>query len=149
MGSALFYHLTRSGPGQLLPMLIGKSLQAGWRVEVRGRDRARQVALDEQLWLPEGFLPHGLAGGPHDARQPVLLTVEGQGATNAALCLIALDGAGVSGGEVALLERACIVFDGNDAAALERAREQWRALKAEGAAAEYWSEAGGRWEKKR
>ena len=148
MGAALFYHLTRSGPGQLLPMLIGKSLQAGWRVELRGRDRARQVALDEALWQGEGFLPHGLAGGPHDARQPALLTVEGQAAPNAARCLIALDGAEVSGAECAGLERACIVFDGNDPDALERARAQWRALKEAGIAAEYWSEADGRWERK-
>ena len=148
MASALFYHLTRSGPAQLLPMLIGKSLQAGWRVELRGRDRARQVALDEALWQGEGFLPHGLAGGPHDARQPALLTVEGQAAANAPRCLIALDGAEVSGAECAGLERACIVFDGNDPEALERARVQWRALKEAGVAAEYWSEADGRWERK-
>ena len=148
MASALFYHLTRSGPAQLLPMLIGKSLQAGWRVELRGRDRARQVALDEALWQGEGFLPHGLAGGPHDARQPALLTVEGQAAANAPRCLIALDGAEVTGAECAGLERACIVFDGNDPEALERARVQWRALKEAGVAAEYWSEADGRWERK-
>jgi len=148
MGSALFYHLTRSGPAQLVPMLIGKSLQAGWRVELRGRDRARQVALDESLWLGEGFVPHGLAGGPHDARQPVLLTVEGQVVANAARCLIALDGAAVAAAECLSLERACILFDGNDAAALDHARTQWRALKAEGVAAEYWSEAGGRWERR-
>ena len=148
MASALFYHLTRSGPAQLLPMLIGKSLQAGWRVELRGRDRARQAALDEALWQGEGFLPHGLAGGPHDARQPALLTVEGQAAANAPRCLIALDGAEVTGAECAGLERACIVFDGNDPEALERARAQWRALKEAGVAAEYWSEADGRWERK-
>ena len=148
MGSALFYHLTRSGAAQLLPMLIGKSLQAGWRVELRGRDRARQVALDEALWQGEGFLPHGLAGGPHDARQPVLLTTGTGAAANAPRCLIALDGAEVSGAECAGLERACIVFDGNDPEALERARVQWRALKEAGVAAEYWSEADGRWERK-
>lgn len=148
MGAALFYHLTRSGPGQLLPALIGKSLQAGWRIELRGRDRAAQMALDEGLWQGDGFLPHGLAGGPHDARQPVLLTVEGQVAGNAPACLIALDGAEVAADEVGRLERVCILFDGNDPAALERARGQWRALKAAGAAAEYWSEAGGRWERK-
>lgn len=148
MGAALFYHLTRSGAEQLLPMLIGKSLQAGWRVELRGRDRARQLALDEGLWLGDGFLPHGLAGGAHDARQPVLLTVEGQQAPNAPLCLIAVDGAEVQAPECGLLERICILFDGNDPQALERARTQWRRLKAEGVAAEYWSEADGRWERK-
>lgn len=148
MGGALFYHLTRSGPGQLLPMLIGKSLQSGWRVELRGREQGRLRELDERLWLGDGFLPHGLAGGAHDARQPVLLTVEGQGAANAPRCLIALDGAEVSGAECQALERACILFDGNDPAALERARAQWRELRAAGVAAEYWSEADGRWERR-
>lgn len=148
MGSALFYHLTRSGPTQLLPVLIGKSLHAGWRIELRGRDRATQAALDENLWQGDGFLPHGLAGGPHDARQPVLLTIEGQQAVNAPACVISLEGAAVTAEEVAALERVCILFDGNDPAALEGARAQWRVLKAAGAAAEYWSEAGGRWERK-
>lgn len=148
MGAALFYHLTRSGPAQLLPMLIGKSLQAGWRVEVRGRDRARQAGLDEQLWLDEGFLPHGLAGGTHDARQPVLLTTEDQPAANVPRCLIALDGAEVAGDECSGLDRVCIVFDGNDPQALDRARAQWRALQTAGVEAQYWSEAGGRWERK-
>lgn len=148
MGSALFYHLTRSGPKQLLPVLIGKSLQAGWRIEVRGRDRTAQAALDESLWQGDGFLAHGLAGGPHDARQPVLLTVEGQVAVNAPACVISLEGAAVTADEVAALERVCILFDGNDPAALEGARAQWRLLKAAGTTAEYWSEAGGRWERK-
>ncbi|WP_134681165.1 DNA polymerase III subunit chi [Paracoccus ravus] len=148
MGSALFYHLTRSGPGQLLPTLLGKSLQAGWRVELRGRDPARLAALDEMLWQDEGFLPHGLAGGAHDARQPILLTVEGQAAQNAPLCLVTLEGAGISAAECAALERVCVIFDGNDPEALERARGQWRDLKAEGAEMEYWSEADGRWERK-
>lgn len=148
MGQALFYHLTRSGPAQLLPMLIGKSLQAGWRVELRGRDRARQITLDEALWQGDGFLPHGLAGGVHDARQPVLLTAAGQAATNAPSCLMALDGAEVSGAECQALERACIIFDGNDPEALDRARAQWRALKAEGVVAQYWAETDGRWERK-
>ncbi|UXU73753.1 MULTISPECIES: DNA polymerase III subunit chi [unclassified Paracoccus (in: a-proteobacteria)] len=148
MGAALFYHLTRSGPGQLLPMLIGKSLQAGWPVELRGRDPARQQALDEALWLAEGFLPHGVAGGDDDARQPVLLTLQGQPAANAPRCLIAVDGAQVEAAEVAALDRVCIVFDGNDPQALEQARAQWRDLRAQGAAAEYWSEADGRWQRK-
>ena len=148
MGSALFYHLTRSSPGQLLPMLLGKSLQAGWRVELRGRDAARMGALDENRWQGDGFLPHGLAGGPHDGRQPVLLTIEGQVAVNNPRCLMAVDGAEVAGAECADLDRTCIIFDGNDPQALDRARSQWRDLKAAGVSAEYWSEAGGRWERK-
>ena len=156
MGNALFYHLTRSPAGRLVPLLLGKSLQAGWRVELRGADPARMARLDDELWLAEGFLPHGMAGGPHDALQPVLLTVAGQGPGQgpghggaAAQCLIALDGAAVTPEECATAERVCIVFDGNDPLALERARDQWRTLAGAGISAEYWSEAGGRWERKR
>ncbi|WP_347137835.1 DNA polymerase III subunit chi [Paracoccus sp. SSK6] len=149
MGNALFYHLTRSPAESLLPVLLAKSLAAGWHVELRGTDPARMERLDLHLWQGDGFLPHGLAGGPHDARQPVLLTLAGQAAANSPACLMALDGAEVAPAECAGLERACIIFDGGDAAATARARDQWRALTGAGVAAEYWSEEGGRWERKR
>ena len=148
MGNALFYHLTRSPAESLLPTLIGKSLAAGWHVELRGTDPARMERLDLHLWQGDGFLPHGLAGGPHDARQPVLLTLAGQAAANGPACLMALDGAEVAPAELQALARACIIFDGGDDAATARARDQWRALTGAGVAAEYWSEAGGRWERK-
>lgn len=149
MGNALFYHLTRSPAETLLPVLIGRSLAAGWRVELRGTDPARMDWLDKQLWRGDGFLPHGLAGGPHDARQPVLLTVAGQVAPNDAFCLMALDGADIAPAECASLERACIIFDGGNAPATARARDQWRVLTGAGVAAEYWSEESGRWQRKR
>ena len=148
MGAVYFYQLTDRPLDVTLPMLLRKALEAGWRVAVRGRDPTRLAWLDERLWLgPEdGFLPHGLAGGPHDARQPVLLTTGA--ATNAATCVMSVDGAAVSAEEVTALERVCVLFDGTDAAALETARGQWRALTAAGCAAQYWSEASGRWQKK-
>ncbi|MFU8776610.1 MAG: DNA polymerase III subunit chi [Roseovarius sp.] len=149
MGAVYFYHLTRQPLEATLPMLLEKSLGAGWRVAVRGRDAARLAWLDERLWLgPEdGFLPHGIAGGPHDADQPVLLTTQ-TAHPNDAACLMAIDGAEVSGDEVQTMERVCILFDGNDDAAVQVARGQWKALTGAGCAAQYWSEAGGRWEKK-
>lgn len=142
----MFYHLTQSAAETLLPTLIGKSRQAGWRVELRGTNEARMARLDELMWQGDGFLPHGLAGGPHDALQPVLLTVGGAGAE--ADCVISLDGAAVDPAECGAAQRVCIVFDGNDPAAVDTARGQWRSLTGAGVAAEYWSEAGGRWEKK-
>lgn len=148
MGSALFYHLTRSAPEMLLPMLVGKSLAAGWRVELRGTHLPALERLDESLWQGDGFLPHGLSGGPHDAQQPVLLTTGGQGGVNAASCLMAVHGADVSAEECLKLERTCILFDGNDPQALDHARAQWRLLKQGGVEAQYWSEEGGRWERK-
>ncbi|MCD1624619.1 DNA polymerase III subunit chi [Seohaeicola saemankumensis] len=148
MGAAYFYHLTRNPLEVALPQLLGRARSVGWRVAVRGRDPERLDWLDRQLWLgPEaGFLPHGLAGGPHDASQPVLLTT-GE-ASNDPACLMTVDGAGLDPAEVQALERVCVIFDGNDPAALDIARGQWKALTDAGCAAQYWSEESGRWEKK-
>ncbi|MFC2966542.1 DNA polymerase III subunit chi [Acidimangrovimonas pyrenivorans] len=149
MGAAMFYHLTRSTVEQTLPMLIDRSLQAGWRVAIRGTSEQRLRWLDDKLWLgpEEGFLPHGLAGGPHDADQPVLLTSAPDCPNNAA-CLMAIDAAEVTAEETAALERVCILFDGNDPDSLNAARAQWKSLTVAGASAQYWSEESGRWEKK-
>lgn len=149
MGAAYFYHLTRRPLEATLPMLLDKARAAGWRVAVRGTDTARMDWLDQRLWLgpEEGFLPHGLAGGPHDARQPVLLTTQAD-CPNRAQCLMCIDGAGVAPEEAARLERVCILFDGNDDAALQAARGQWKTLTSAGCKAQYWSEESGRWEMK-
>lgn len=149
MGKALFYHLTRSPAEELLPVLIGRALAAGWRVELRGTDAARLDRIDLTLWNGEDFLPHGRAGTAHDARQPVLLTLPDQPATNAPSCLMTLDGPPLDPQQIQSLERTCILFDGGDAAALATARDQWRQLAGAGIEAEYWSEESGRWQKKR
>ncbi|MEX0316763.1 MAG: DNA polymerase III subunit chi [Ruegeria sp.] len=149
MGAAYFYHLTRRPLEETLPVLLGKARQAGWAIAVRGTDPGRLDWLDEKLWLgpDDGFLPHGRAGGPHDAMQPILLTTETE-AANAPTCVMAIDGAAVYAEEVAALERVCILFDGNDPQAVQHARGQWKALTEAGCAAQYWSEESGRWEKK-
>lgn len=149
MADALFYHLTRSTLEQTLPMLLARARQAGWRVLVRGSDPDRLARLDAQLWLgaEEGFLPHGLAGGRHDADQPVLLTTATDPPTDRA-CLMTIDGATVRAEDCAALARVCVIFDGGDEAALAWARDQWRALTDAGIAASYWSEEGGRWQLK-
>ena len=150
MGNALFYHLTRSPAEALLPVLIGKALAAGWRVELRSAAPDRAEYLDQHLWQGDGFLPHGLAGGPHDARQPVLLTIAGLhgAAANKAGCLMAVDGAEIAPAECQILQRSCIIFDGGDSSAVQRARGQWRSLTSAGVQAEYWSEETGRWQRK-
>jgi DNA polymerase-3 subunit chi len=149
MGSAYFYHLTRGPMEETLSLLLDKARQAGWRVAVRGTDPGRMAFLDEKLWLgPEDkFLPHGLAGGPHDADQPILLTTDAD-AANAPVCVMSVDGADVAAEEVSGLERVCILFNGNDPGAVEHARTQWKMLTQGGCAAKYWSEESGRWEKK-
>lgn len=148
MPRALFYHLTAEPAEALLPVLLGKALEAGLRVALRGPDRARMEALDLALWRGEGFLPHGLAGGPHDADQPVLLVWSTDPAPtlpNRPDCLILLDGVAVDPTEAAALDRVLVVFDGADPAQLAAARGQWRVLAAAGIPAEYWNRDGGRW----
>ncbi len=149
MGAVYFYHLTRQPLEYTLPVLLDRARQAGWKIAVRGTDPARMDWLDERLWLgPEdGFLPHGRAGGPHDAKQPILLTTEMQ-AANGPSCVMAVDGAPVEPDEVNALDRVCILFDGNDPQAVQHARGQWKALTGAGCAAKYWSEESGRWEMK-
>ncbi|SLN11035.1 DNA polymerase III subunit chi [Pseudoruegeria aquimaris] len=149
MGAVYFYHLTRSPVEETLPMLLGKARQAGWRVLVRGRDENRLRWLDERLWAgpEESFFPHGLAGGPHDALQPVLLATEavpGDGFT----CVMSIDGADLSAEEVQASERACILFDGTDPDAKAHARVQWKSLTDAGCAAKYWSQEDGTWQMK-
>ena len=149
MGAVFFYHLTRSRPEGTLRTLLGKSRQAGWRVLVRGKSEAMMERLDELLWLgpEETFLAHGIAGGPQDADQPILLSTAPE-IPNAAACVMSIEGAEVTPEEVDRLERVCILFDGGDDGAVTHARGQWKALTGAGCAAQYWSEESGRWEKK-
>ena len=148
MGEAYFYHLTQTPLEVTLPMLLDKARGAGWKIAVRGGNRDRLDWLDQKLWLrPEdAFLPHGMAGGEHDALQPILLTTDEM--ANDPACLMTVDGADVTPGEVKALSRTCILFDGTDDHAVQRARSQWKALTGEGCGAKYWSEASGRWEMK-
>lgn len=149
MGAAYFYHLTQRPLVETLTMLLDKSLANGWRVALRGTDREGLEALDRALWTfsEDSFLPHGMVGGPQDADQPVLLTME-DSTPNRADCLMAVHGANVTAQETAALQRVCVLFDGHDPMALDHARGLWKRLKSDGASAQYWSEESGRWEKK-
>ncbi|MBN8552823.1 MAG: DNA polymerase III subunit chi [Caulobacterales bacterium] len=136
-GDVWFYHLERSSLDQVLPGLLEKTLQRGWRALVRVRDPALMGMLDERLWTwrDESFLPHGRADDDHSDRQPVLLTA-GVGNPNRADALFLVDGAAPD--DAADFERCLIIFDGQDTEALARAREQWKSLKQAGAEASYW-----------
>ena len=144
--SVFFYHLTRSPLERALPALLSRALGQGWRVALRApEDRLEE--LDEMLWrVPEdGFLPHGRAGTGRDERHPVLLTTGGPDGRE---CLVAACGAGLEAEEAGAVERAMLVFDGRDADQLGAARARWKAITGAGVEAQYWSEEGGKWERK-
>ena len=150
MGAALFYHLTEQPLEVTLQSLLSKAFGQGWRVELRASDTGLLARLDDVLWTQtdDGFLPHGRAGGEHDADQPILLCGPGEAAANTPHCVMAVGGAEVDPGEPDQHERVWIMFDGHDPAAVERARSQWRTLTQAGCAAQYWAQDGGRWVKK-
>ncbi|MHA3913394.1 DNA polymerase III subunit chi [Halovulum sp. GXIMD14793] len=149
MGEVLFYHLTSSVLEQTLPDLLERSLQRGWRAVVRAPSAARINALDEHLWRyrPDSFLPHGTAAMDHADQQPVFLT-DTDDIPNAANILMLVDGARLQPEEAAGFERTCLIFNGNEPAAVEAAREDWRALQPAGLTGKYWAQDGGRWVEK-
>ncbi|NOX39968.1 MAG: DNA polymerase III subunit chi [Alphaproteobacteria bacterium] len=146
MAEVLFYHLTRTPLEKTLPDLLEKSRAKGWKVVVRVGSQQALDQLDDQLWLgaEDGFLAHGKSGGNHDTSQPILLTCSDK-VSNGADILIAVAMAQVALTEVPDFKRICIVFDGNDQAALTRAREQWSGVTDAGFPAKYWSQEGRNW----
>ena len=148
MTVAVFYHLIHAGLEETVAMILTRATGQGWRVMLRAQEEGFLQHMDRALWQgPEdGFLPHGLAGGAHDALQPVLLGTGPIG--NAAQGLMLLGGAGASEAEMAGLERVWVLFDGNDAGAVARAREAWVMFTGWGLGAQYWSDADGPWTKK-
>lgn len=142
-----FYHLERSSLDQVLPELLEKTLQKGWKALVRTREPERLEHLDGWLWSwrDDSFLPHGLADEPLAARQPVLLTTRADN-LNQAEALFLIDGA--EAGDLSPYQRCILLFDGRDEEALAQARGRWKDFKAAGLPVSYWRQGETRgWEK--
>jgi DNA polymerase-3 subunit chi len=142
-----FYHLTRTGPDEALPHLLGRTLAAGERAVVLCGSEARVATLDDALWdsRDPAWLPHGTTRDGDADLQPIWLTTEDEAPNNARFLFL------IDGTESARLEafaRVFDLFDGNDPAALEAARARWRAAKEAGHALTYWQQGERGWEKK-
>lgn len=148
MAELLFYHLTRRRLEQVLPELLEKTLQRGWKAVVKGGSEERIQQLNGDLWTygRASFLPHGLKADGFADRQPVYLTTEDERPNNADV-LFLVDGA--DAGDVSAYARVCDLFDGNDEDAVQAARARWKRAKDAGHTLTYWqqSETGG-WVKK-
>ncbi len=150
MGEVRFYHLTERPLESVLPVMLEKSLERGWRVVVRGTDPARIEALSVRLWThgDASFLPHGTEADGQAARQPVWLCCDTSN-PNGANTLFLIDGAEADASELATMDMVAILFDGLDEAAVAMAREQWLLVSDAGLKAVYWAQnEGGAWVKR-
>src|SRR6188472_3198526 len=126
-----FYHLERRTLEEVLPTLLEMSLKRGWRAAVQAASEERVEALDTLLWTyrEESFLPHGTKRDGNPAQQPVYLTMLEEN-PNGATVRFLVDGAEIP--DLTAYARIVYMFEGRDAAAVARAREQWKGAKAAG-----------------
>ncbi|QDP20260.1 DNA polymerase III subunit chi [Sphingomonas xanthus] len=140
-----FYQLGGLQPDSVIASIAGRLIEEGQRLLVVASDEVLLGKLDRLLWDqgPVSFLPHGMAGGPDDAAQPILLST-GADSPNQARNLLIADG---EWREAALsYERAFYLFDEST---LKGARMAWKLLAGrEGVERNYWSSEDGRWTKK-
>ena len=155
MGGVRFYRVSERPRGQVRPVMLERSLERGWRVVVRGTERARIEALSAHLWThgDASFLPHGSEADGDAARQPVWLCCDPAnsegGNPNDANTLFLIDNAEAELEELAAMAMVAVLFDGLDEAAVARAREQWRLVSEAGLKAVYWAQdPGGAWVKR-
>ncbi len=144
----LFYHLERQPLDRILPSLVERTVERGWRAIVQAGTTERLEAVDTLLWTwrDDTFLPHGTAKDGPPADHPVFLTTSSENPNEAAVRFL-IDGATIETFKGYL--RVVLIFDGHDTAAVETARAQWKAAKAEGCACTYWQQSdSGRWEKR-
>jgi len=140
MAEVLFYHLERQPLERVLPVLLEKTLERGWRAVVQTASREYAEALDGHLWTycAESFLPHGLASEREASRYPIVLTPDSVN-PNGAQVRFVVEGAPLpDAGDYA---RVVVLFNGGDDSALAAARASWKAT--------YWQQSEtGKWEKK-
>lgn len=118
-----FYHLTHSPIERVLPRIAERVLQGGGRLLIVTGDDALAARLDGHLWnyRPESFLPHGCAGTPGEAEQPILISATCD-AINGARNIALADG--IWRDEAVDFDRAFLLFSDDK---IIEARATWRA----------------------
>lgn len=145
----LFYHLESIPLEKVLPQLLEKSLERGWKAVVEASSQERLETLDAALWTyrDDSFLPHGIEGidAEADADTPVLLTCTNTNPNGAQIRLF-VDRAVPA--EPLGYERVAYIFDGHDPDAVTEAREAWKVLKNNHTLTYWQQDPSGRWQKK-
>ena len=140
-----FYQVAGTPPEQVIASLAEKVLDSGGHLLIVAEDDAFLARLDRLLWDqgPASFLPHGLAGGADDARQPILLSTSPDAPNQARNMLIA---DGIWREAALTYDRSFYLFDNST---LEGARLAWKLLAGrEKVDRRYWAQEGGKWVKK-
>lgn len=144
----LFYQLDRQGLEQVLPSLLEKTLDRGWRAVVQSGSAERLDALDTVLWTyrDDSFLPHGRKSDGNEMLQPIYLTTDTDNPNGAGVRFL-IEGASIDDYDGYV--RVIYLFNGRDQDAVSEARDAWRAVTNSGCKATYWqqTETGG-WQKK-
>ena len=88
-----FYQLAGAPAEQVIAGISEKIVAGDGRLIVVADDEVLLARLDRMLWDQEAtsFLPHGVAGGADDARQPILLSTSPD-APNLARNMLIADG---------------------------------------------------------
>ncbi len=147
----LFYHLELSPLEKVLPILLEKTLERGWRagVEVSGEEKAKH--LDAILWTfnNDSFLAHAIAGDKDANEQPILIATDENNQNSANVRFF------VAGKTPELnidyakdYERIVFMFDGHDPDIVEKARNVWKELKSDNELTYWQQDASGQWKKK-
>ncbi len=140
-----FYQLAGAPPEQIIGSLAEKVLAADGRLLIVAEDENQLARLDRMLWDqgPTSFLPHAIAGGAEDARQPILLSTSPD-APNLARNMLIADG--IWRDAALSYDRSFFLFDN---ATLEDARLAWKLLAGrEGVQRRYWAQESGKWVKR-
>ena len=158
MTDVLFYHLERTTLERVLPGLLEKSLERGWRAVIVTGVAERLDALDTQLWTfrEDSFLPHACLGAGDDGAQPILLmdakSFQTAPVPNRAEVLFLIEDATATLEQLTAFTRAVVIFDGRNDDAVSAARGYWKSLRDDDpgtVALTYWQQGNnGRWEKR-
>jgi DNA polymerase III subunit chi len=146
MTEILIYQLQRQPLERVLPALVEKSLERGWRVIVQAASEERLEALDAHLWTfrDDSFLPHGIWRETEAGEQPVLLTLDG-GNPNCAEVRFLIDGVPMPP-DAENYQRLVLLVDGEDPDAVAAALAHQNEGKAKGFDVTYWRpDQDGRW----
>jgi DNA polymerase III subunit chi len=148
MTEVLFYHLKGQTLEQVLPGLLLRSLERGWRVVVQASSDERVDVLDAHLWTwrDDTFLPHGTWRDSEASEQPILLTVNEENPNGAGVRFL-VEGVGMPS-DAAAYQRVVLLFDGEDPDAVDIARARWSEAKTAGFEVTYWqADDNGRWQR--